>query len=89
MMRPEELLSSEFPHSALLGGHENASRSHRKYRARNSCGPDWKDDGSLVEAAKETDRAAFEILVGRHERVIFFRALRVTGNHEDAEDVVQ
>jgi len=27
--------------------------------------------------------------VGRHERVIFFRALRVTGNHEDAEDVVQ
>jgi len=52
-------------------------------------GPDWKDDGSLVEAAKEGDRAAFEILVGRHERVIFFRALRVTGNHEDAEDVVQ
>jgi RNA polymerase sigma-70 factor (ECF subfamily) len=49
----------------------------------------WKDDSSLVEAAKQGDRVAFEILVGRHERMIFLRALRVTGNHEDAEDVVQ
>jgi len=49
----------------------------------------WKRDSSLVEAAKQGDRVAFEILVERHERMIFFRALRVTGNHEDAEDVVQ
>jgi RNA polymerase sigma-70 factor (ECF subfamily) len=53
------------------------------------AGPGWKEDSSLVEAAKQGDRLAFEILVERHERVIFFRALRVTGNHEDAEDVVQ
>jgi RNA polymerase sigma-70 factor, ECF subfamily len=49
----------------------------------------WKNDSSLVDAAKQGDRVAFEILVERHERAIFFRALRVTGNHEDAEDVVQ
>lgn len=48
-----------------------------------------KDDISLVEAAKSGDRLAFEILIQRHERMILSRALRVTGNHEDAEDVVQ
>jgi RNA polymerase sigma-70 factor (ECF subfamily) len=49
----------------------------------------WRDDSSLVEAAKQGDRVALEILVERHERAIFFRALRVTGNQQDAEDVVQ
>ena len=49
----------------------------------------WKDDGSLVDVAKQGDRVAFEILVERYERKLFFRALRVTGNREDAEDVVQ
>ena len=49
----------------------------------------WMDDSSLVDVAKQGDQLAFEILVERHKRTIFFRALRVTGNHEDAEDVVQ
>lgn len=49
----------------------------------------WMDDSSLVGIAKQGDQVAFEILVERHKRTIFFRALRVTGNHEDAEDVVQ
>jgi RNA polymerase sigma-70 factor (ECF subfamily) len=49
----------------------------------------WMDDSSLVDIAKQGDQVAFEILVERHKRTIFFRALRVTGNHEDAEDVVQ
>lgn len=49
----------------------------------------WKDDSSLVDVAKQGDPVAFEILVARYEKTIFFRALRVTRNHEDAEDVVQ
>jgi RNA polymerase sigma-70 factor (ECF subfamily) len=48
-----------------------------------------KDDASLVAAAKSGDRSAFELLVERHEQAIFFRALRITVNREDAQDVVQ
>ena len=48
-----------------------------------------RDDGSLVEAAKKGDRLAFEALFQRHERALNSRALRITGNHEDAEDIVQ
>jgi len=47
------------------------------------------DDGALVEAAKSGDKTAFEILVVRHERKLLFTAMRITGNREDAEDVVQ
>jgi RNA polymerase sigma-70 factor (ECF subfamily) len=67
----------------LAGSVENIEQgSHR-------IGQSWQDDTSLVEAAKQGDRVAFEILLGRHKRMIFFKALRVTGNREDAEDVVQ
>lgn len=48
-----------------------------------------KDDASLVASAKTGDRAAFELLVERHERTVFFTALRITGNREDAQDIVQ
>jgi RNA polymerase sigma-70 factor, ECF subfamily len=47
------------------------------------------DDKNLVAAAKHGDREAFSILVKRHEHRIFIAALRVTGNHEDAEDAAQ
>jgi RNA polymerase sigma-70 factor (ECF subfamily) len=50
--------------------------------------PDNKDM-SLVTAAKGGNRRAFELLVERHERKVFFVALRITRNREDAEDVVQ
>lgn len=46
-------------------------------------------DEALVVAAKGGDRAAFDALVARHERKVFFAALRITRNREDAEDVVQ
>lgn len=48
-----------------------------------------RDDDSLVEAAKKGDRLAFEALFQRYERALNSRALRITGNHEDAEDIVQ
>jgi RNA polymerase sigma-70 factor (ECF subfamily) len=49
---------------------------------------DSKDD-LLVTAAKEGESRAFEELVERHQRQIYFAALRMTRNKEDAEDVVQ
>jgi RNA polymerase sigma-70 factor (ECF subfamily) len=49
---------------------------------------DSKDD-LLVTAAKQGESRAFEELVERHQRQIYFAALRMTRNKEDAEDVVQ
>jgi len=46
-------------------------------------------DLTLVAAAKGGNLQAFEVLVERHERRIFFVARRMTGTREDAEDVVQ
>jgi RNA polymerase sigma-70 factor (ECF subfamily) len=48
-----------------------------------------KGDMTLVAAAKNGNRKAFEILVKRHEQRIFFVARRMTRRREDAEDVVQ
>ena len=44
---------------------------------------------TLVAAAKNQNRQAFEVLVERHARRIFFAARRMTRTREDAEDVVQ
>ena len=48
-----------------------------------------KGDMTLVAAAKNGNRNAFEILVKRHQQRIFFVARRMTRRREDAEDVVQ
>jgi RNA polymerase sigma-70 factor (ECF subfamily) len=48
-----------------------------------------KGDMTLVAAAKNENRQAFEVLVERHARRIFFTARRMTRTREDAEDVVQ
>jgi RNA polymerase sigma-70 factor (ECF subfamily) len=47
------------------------------------------EDMTLVTAAKNGNRQAFDILVGRHERMVFFVVRRITRTREDAEDVVQ
>ena len=46
-------------------------------------------DEFLVAAAKKGEATAFASLVERHKRRIYFVALRITHNKEDAEDVVQ
>jgi len=51
--------------------------------------PARKEDMTLVTAAKNGNRQAFDVLVARHERRIFFAARRMTRTREDAEDVVQ
>ncbi len=48
-----------------------------------------KGDMTLVAAAKNENRQAFEVLVERHARRVFFAARRMTRTREDAEDVVQ
>jgi len=45
-------------------------------------------DESAVAFAKGGDKEAFRSLVERHSRYLFGVAYRMTGNSEDAKDVV-
>jgi RNA polymerase sigma-70 factor, ECF subfamily len=47
------------------------------------------DELKLVTAARAGDISAFESLVNRYERKIFRLGMNITGNREDAEDVMQ
>ena len=46
-------------------------------------------DPSIVAKARDGDRDAFKTLVETHSRYIYSLAHRMTGNAQDAEDVVQ
>jgi RNA polymerase sigma-70 factor (ECF subfamily) len=46
-------------------------------------------DGAVVTRAQSGDGDAFRVLVERHSRSVFRLAYRMTGNEQDAEDVVQ
>jgi RNA polymerase sigma-70 factor (ECF subfamily) len=46
-------------------------------------------DAGEVERARAGDADAFRVLVERHSRSLFRVAYRLTGNEQDAEDVVQ
>ncbi len=46
-------------------------------------------DSQYVSMCQEGDPAAFEVLVRRHQKKMFNIAYRMTGNYEDAGDVVQ
>ena len=46
-------------------------------------------DGAVVLRAQSGDGDAFRMLVERHSRSVFRLAFRMTGNEQDAEDVVQ
>jgi RNA polymerase sigma-70 factor (ECF subfamily) len=48
-----------------------------------------QDDLTLVRYAKRGDMAAFEELIRRNATLILRVAVRITGSHEDGEDVVQ
>jgi RNA polymerase sigma-70 factor (ECF subfamily) len=48
-----------------------------------------RDESLLVTEAKAGNYAAFEELVNRYERKIYRLGLNITGNREDAEDVLQ
>jgi RNA polymerase sigma-70 factor (ECF subfamily) len=46
-------------------------------------------DAAAIALARVGDRDAFRLLVERHSRRVFRLAYRLTGNEEDAEDIVQ
>jgi RNA polymerase sigma-70 factor (ECF subfamily) len=46
-------------------------------------------DAAFVSRARAGDADAFRVLVERHSRSLFRLAFRMTGNQQDAEDVVQ
>src|ERR1043166_3690500 len=46
-------------------------------------------DATYVAKARSGDADAFRVLVERHSRALFRLAFRMTGNEQDAEDVVQ
>ena len=46
-------------------------------------------DAAFVARARSGDTDAFRVLVDRHGRSLFRLAFRMTGNEQDAEDVVQ
>lgn len=48
-----------------------------------------EDDLALLRRAQTGDFAAFELLVGRLQRRVYAVAYRITGQAQDAEDVVQ
>lgn len=50
---------------------------------------DEVDGQDLLRRAQSGDLAAFEGLVRLHERRVFLTALRILGNHADAEDAAQ
>lgn len=50
---------------------------------------DSLSDQELVRLAKAGDLAAFETLVGRHERQVYSLAHRILRHEQDAEDVTQ
>ncbi len=47
------------------------------------------EDVDVVARARDGDMEAFRALVERHSRGLFHLAYRLTGNEQDAEDVVQ
>src|SRR3989441_179841 len=49
---------------------------------------EWSDE-TAVARARTGDANAFRVLVERHSRPLFRLAFRMTGNEQDAEDVVQ
>src|SRR5436190_10321162 len=49
---------------------------------------EWSDE-TAVARARSGDADAFRVLVERHSRPLFRLAFRMTGNQQDAEDVVQ
>src|SRR5260370_26928907 len=49
---------------------------------------EWNDEAAAARA-KAGDAAAFRVLVERHSRPLFRLAFRMTGNEQDAEDIVQ
>ena len=49
---------------------------------------EWSDQ-EAAERARAGDQSAFRVLVERHSHTVFRVAFRMSGNEQDAEDLVQ
>jgi RNA polymerase sigma-70 factor (ECF subfamily) len=47
------------------------------------------DDAQLIEKIKSGDKFAFRLLVEKYQKKLYFLALDLTGDHDDAEDLSQ
>ena len=56
---------------------------------RPMCQMDATEAAAVLARARQGDSDAFRVLVERHSRAVFRLAYRMTGNEQDAEDVVQ
>ena len=52
------------------------------------CQMDATEAAAVLARARQGDSDAFRVLVERHSRAVFRLAYRMTGNEQDAEDVV-
>src|ERR1700676_2391488 len=50
---------------------------------------DATETAAVLARARQGDSEAFRVLVERHSRPMFRLAFRMTGNEQDAEDIVQ
>src|ERR1022692_4453070 len=78
------------------GGPSSISMTHLRYALANQFQtlqskeqPMDLSDGTYVTRARSGDSDAFRALVEKHSRRVFRLAFRMTGNEQDAEDVVQ
>jgi len=56
----------------------------------NETMPLQDDDKTLVKRfVDEKDEFAYEVLVKKYQRMVYFLALKVVGGHEDADEIVQ
>src|ERR1700749_338148 len=70
---------------------DNPQADPRLTSARNPRLSKWmpQTDAATVALARDGDSEAFRALVERHSRAVYRLAPRMTGNPQDAEDVVQ
>ncbi len=71
-----------------------ADREQTGWRLRVTPGADElpraeADDDTLVQASRAGNREAFDVLVQRHQRLVYQICYRFAGAHEDASDLAQ
>src|SRR3954468_22980093 len=69
-------------------GVSRAILTNRSHPMRSNGRMEMSDHGA-VAAVRAGDREAFRLLVEKHSRTIFKLGFRMTGNEQDAEEVVQ
>ena len=77
------------PHCGRCGDDGEATRTRRRHPAQGTVAGQGADDAELVTLAQEGHLDAFELLAERHWPLAYRVALRMSGNHHDAQDVAQ